>query len=720
MPDSRKEKLDYLFNPRSVAILGASSDLNKVSGRPLAYMLRFKYPGNIYPINPKYPQIAGVKCYPSILEVPGEIDVLMMIIPAEGILPNLEAGFQKGVKAAIIISGGFAETGEEGRKLQQKVTAFARKTGMLVYGPNTTGFVSLATRNVATFSQALEVVEDLVPGETGLITQSGAFGASIFVRAMRVGLGLSHWAATGNEADLEFCDFLDYMVEDPHTRVIAGFLAGVENGQKLMAGLDHAAQRGKPVVLLKVGSTDASQRAAISHTGAMMGSARAYDAVFRQKGVAVAQDIQELIDFSMALSKTPSPKGKRVGILTESGGGGVLLTERCSETGLVVGEIVGATQEKLKTVVPSLGSVKNPVDLTGQSLSNPALIKDALQVMLASDDFDIIVPLFLMSKATAERKAKDLWEAFQGQKGAKTLVVCWPEGPREWIQYLMEKGIFVAVTPTRCAQALSAVVRYADFQRDYAGGGALGEDLSDLSAERKIKALAIIEEAKRKGLNSLNEYEAKKILRAYGIPVTEEMLAHSLEEAMAMAREIGYPIAAKLVSPDIPHKTEAGVIALNIPSEEQLQEKYREILKRGKIFRPWARIEGVLIQEMAKEQGVETIVGISQEPPFGPTLLFGLGGIFVEVMKDVSIRVLPVTRKDVQNMISEIRGYKVLQGIRGRKPADLEAITQVLLKTACLAAELKDAVAEVDINPLLVMEANKGAKAVDALITLAP
>ena len=720
MNDSRKEKLEYLFHPRSVAILGASSDLNKVSGRPLAYLLRFRYPGNIYPINPKYPEIAGVKCYPSILEVPGEIDVLMMIIPAEEILPNLEAGFQKGVKAAIIISGGFAETGAEGRKLQQKVTAFARKTGMLVYGPNTTGFVSLANQNVATFSQALEVVEELVPGDTGLITQSGAFGASIFVRAMRVGLGLSHWAATGNEADLEFCDFLDYMVEDPKTRVIAGFLAGVENGQKLMAGLDHAAQRGKPVVLLKVGSTDASQRAAVSHTGAMMGSSRAYEAVFRQKGVIVAQDIQELIDFSMALSKTPYPKGKRVGILTESGGGGVLLTERCSEAGLEVGEIFGPTQEKLKTVVPSLGSVKNPVDLTGQSLSNPALIKDALEVMLASDDFDIIVPLFLMSKATAERKAKDLWQAFQGQKGGKTLVACWPEGPREWIQYLMEKGIFTAVTPTRCAQALSAVVRYADFQRDSMGGAAHGDGLSDLSGERKIKALTVIAEAKRKGLTSLNEYEAKKILRAYGIPITEERLVHSLEEALAMAREMGYPVAAKLVSSDIPHKTEAGVIALNIHSEEQLQEKYQEILKRGKIFRPEARIDGILIQEMMREQGVETIVGISQEPPFGPTLLFGLGGIFVEVMKDISIRVLPVTRKDVQKMISEIRGHKILQGIRGRKPADTEALIQVLLKTACLAAELKDAVAEIDINPLIVMETNKGAKAVDALITLAP
>jgi acetyltransferase len=386
--------------------------------------------------------------------------------------------------------------------------------------------------------------------------------------------------------------------------------------------------------------------------------------------------------------------------------------------GLEVAEIVGSTQEKLKKVVPSLGSVQNPVDLTGQSLSNPALIKEALEVMLAADDFDIIVPLLLMSKATAEMKAKDIWQAFQGPKGGKILAACWPEGPREWIQYLMEKGIFVAVTPTRCAQALSAVVRYADFQRAYAEGGSSEDELPDLAADCRANAMALIQKAKRKGLTSLSEYDAKKVLEIYGIPITKEKLARSLEEALAMARGIGYPLAAKLVSPDIPHKTEAGVIALDIHTEEQLAEKYQEIRKRAKEFRPEARIEGILIQEMVKTQGIETIVGISQEPPFGPTLLFGLGGIFVEIIKDVSVRVLPVTRKDVRNMISEIRGYQVLQGTRGRRPADLEAIIQVLLKTARLAAELKDVVAEVDINPLIVGEANQGAKAADALITL--
>jgi acyl-CoA synthetase (NDP forming) len=482
MNDSLNKSLEYLFNPRSIAILGASSDLNKVSGRPLAYMLRFHYPGKIYPINPKYQEIAGVQCFPSIDAVPGEIDVLMMIVPAGEILENLEASRRKGVKAAIIISGGFAEIGEKGRRLQEKLTEFSRRTGVRIYGPNTTGFMSLVYRNVATFSQALEVITDLIPGKTGLITQSGAFGATIFVRAMRVGLGISHWAATGNEADLGFCDFLDYMVEDPHTQVIAGFLAGVEDGQKFIAGLDRAAQKRKPVVLLKVGNTEASQRAAVSHTGAMVGSARAYEALFRQKGVIVAKDIQELIDFSMALSITPLPKGKRIGILTESGGGGVLLTERCSEMGLEVAEILGSTREKLTTVVSSLGSVKNPVDLTGQSLSNPSLVKDALEVMLASDDFDIVVPLLLMSKATAERKARDLLELFEKYGDKKTLMVCWPEGPGEWIQDLMAKGIFVSMTPSRCAEALHALISYAEFQKKKDAG--TGELSSGLPADR--------------------------------------------------------------------------------------------------------------------------------------------------------------------------------------------------------------------------------------------
>lgn len=466
MNEARRENLRYLFNPRSIGILGASADLNKVSGRPLAYMLRFGYPGRIYPINPKYSEIAGVPCYPSIQDVPGEIDVLMVIIPANEVLTNLEVGVHKGVKVAIIISGGFAETGQEGRALQQELTSFAHRSGMLIYGPNTTGFLSLVHRSVATFSQSLEVIKEMVPGKTGLITQSGAFGAAIFVRAMRVGLGISHWAATGNEADLEFCDFLDYMVEDQHTRVIAGFLAGVEDGQKLMRGLRGAAENGKPVVLLKVGGTEAGKRAAYSHTGAMVGSSSAYEAAFRQWGVILAHDIDELIDFSMALASTELPKGNRVGIMTESGGGGVLLTERCAELGLEVAEIFGPTRERLKQVVPALGSLRNPVDLTGQSLSNPALVRGAVEVMLESDDFDLVVPLLLMSEATAQRKVKDLLDLLQRGKGkGKGVIVCWPEGPKGWIQHLIENGVHVSVTPSRCAKTLKVLASYADFRR---------------------------------------------------------------------------------------------------------------------------------------------------------------------------------------------------------------------------------------------------------------
>ena len=708
--------LQYLFNPRSIAILGASSDLNKVSGRPLAYMLRFQYPGKIYPINPKYRDIAGVKCFPSLDDVPGDIDALMMIVPAEEILANLEAGLHKGLKAAIIISGGFAETGEHGRKLQEEVSAFAKRTGVLVYGPNTTGIASLVYRNVATFSQSLEVIDDLVPGKTGLITQSGAFGASIFVRAMRVGLGISHWVATGNEADLEFCDFLNYMVDDPHTRVIAGFLAGVKDGQKFIAALERAAEKGKPVVLLKVGSTEASQRAAVSHTGAMVGSARAYEAVFRQKGAIFARDIQELIDFSMALSMTPLPKGNRTGVLTESGGGGILLTERCAQEGLDVAEILGPTREQLKTVVPTLGSVQNPVDLTGQSLTNPGLVKDALEVMLAADDFDIVVPLLLMSKATAERKTKDLLQVFEQYGDRTTLMVCWPEGPKESVRSLMQRGIFVAMTPTRCAEALHALVSYAEFQRKRVAG--TGELSEGLPADRKSKVEAIIVAARRRGLSALNEYEAKKVLEAYGIPISSEKLATTWEEAREIARRIGYPVAAKLVSPDILHKTEAGVIALNITSEQDLRNKYEEILMKGKAYRAGTRIDGVLIQEMVDVRGVETIIGVSQEPPFGPAVLFGLGGIFVEVMADVSIRVLPASAADLRAMISELRGYKILQGARGRSPADIDAVFQSLVRVACLVSEFPQSIREIDINPFIVMEKGKGARAVDALISL--
>ena len=438
--------------------------------------------------------------------------------------------------------------------------------------------------------------------------------------------------------------------------------------------------------------------------------------MFRQKGAIFARDIQELIDFSMALSMTPLPKGNRTGVLTESGGGGILLTERCAQEGLDVAEILGPTREQLKAVVPTLGSVQNPVDLTGQSLTNPGLVKDALEVMLAADDFDIVVPLLLMSKATAERKTKDLLQVFEQYGDRTTLMVCWPEGPKESVRSLMQRGIFVAMTPTRCAEALHALVSYAEFQRKRVAG--TGELSEGLPADRKSKVEAIIVAARRRGLSALNEYEAKKVLEAYGIPISSEKLATTWEEAREIARRIGYPVAAKLVSPDILHKTEAGVIALDITSEQDLRKKYEEILMKGEAYRAGTRIDGVLIQEMVDVRGVETIIGVSQEPPFGPAVLFGLGGIFVEVMADVSIRVLPASAADLRAMISEIRGYKILKGARGRSPADIDAVFESLVRVARLVSEFPQSIREIDINPFIVMEKGKGARAVDALISL--
>ena len=719
MESNRRKNLDYLFKPRSIAILGASADLNKVSGRPLAYMKRFKYPGEIYPINPKYDEIAGIKCYPSLTDIPGDVDMLMVIVPTKYVLPNLEMGLTKGVKAAVVISGGFSEVGGEGTQAQQALTAFAKKTGMLIYGPNTNGFISISNRTVATFSQSVEVIKEMIPGNTGLITQSGAFGATIFDRAMKVGLGMSHWAATGNEADLEFCDFIEYMVDDPHTKVIAGFLAGVEDGQKFVRALDRAAEKGKPVVILKVGGTEASQRAAQSHTGAMVGSAESYEAIFRQKGVIVARDVPDLIDYAMTLSsRTSYPKGKRIGIMTESGGGGILLTERCTDFGMTVPEVTGSTAEKLKEVVPAFGSVQNPVDLTGQTLSMPTLIEGATRVMMDVDDFDIIVPFLLMSKATAEVRATGLTDIMRDYRGDKTMMVCWPEGPKEWVKHLTDQGIPVSDTASGCAELMHAMVSYKEFMERFMIPGPMDEAVADIPADRREQAMEIIEAVRKTGTASLNEYEAKGVLRAYGISTVNESLATSADEAVAMAGTIGYPVVAKLVSSDILHKTEADVIRLGVESDDQLRTAYDEIVANGRTYRADARVQGVLIQEMVREKGVETIIGVSRKAPFGPAMMFGLGGVLVEVMKDVSIKVLPVSAVDVESMVSEIAGAKILRGFRGSRPSDIGAVTNTLMKVACMAYELQDVIAELDINPLIALEEGKGVQAVDALILL--
>ena len=714
--DSRKKNLEYLFNPRSIGILGASSDPGKMSGRPLAYLQKFGFPGRIYPINPQYQEIAGVPCFPSVKDVPGEIDVLMVIIPARLVLASLEQALEKGVKAAIIISGGFAEVGGEGIELQNRLLEFSRRTGMLLYGPNTTGLLSLVTRTIATFSQSIEAMQDLVPGKTGLITQSGAFGATIFVRSMRVGLRLSHWAATGNEVDLEFCDFLEYMANDPHTSVIAGFMAGVHDGQKLIRALDRAASRGKHVVILKVGGTEASARAAKSHTGAIVGSSKAYDAVFRQKGVILARDVDDLIDHALAFSMVRPPRGKRLGIMTESGGGGVLLAERAAELGLDVGEIQGSTRERLAQVVPAVGSVQNPVDLTGQSLTDLALITGSMEVMLDAADFDIIIPFLLMSKTTARKKAQDLVATVKSHGRDKSVLVCWPEGQKEWLQYLTDNGIFVTATGSRCAATAAAMAHFAEFQRNLSV--AADEAAVVLPTDRKNKVAAVIEAVRKRHGLALNEYESKEVLRAYGIATVREAIAGSVDEALAIARRIGYPVVAKLLSADILHKTEAGVIALNLQSDDQLRTAYENVVAKGKAYRADAVVQGVLIQEMVAEKGVETIVGVSREAPFGPAIVFGIGGILVEVMKDVSIRVLPVGSRDLESMVSEIKGFEILKGARGGKPADVAAIRDTLARVAALADEFKDVIAELDVNPLIALEQGKGVRAVDALLLL--
>ncbi|MBI2318512.1 MAG: acetate--CoA ligase family protein [Betaproteobacteria bacterium] len=716
MDESRKRNLEYLFNPRSIGILGASSDPAKMSGRPLVYLRKFGFPGRIYPINPQYKEIAGVPCFPSVKDVPGDIDVLMVIIPARLVLASLEQALQKGVKAAIIISGGFAEVGGEGVILQNQLQEFSRRTGMLLYGPNTTGLLSMVTRTIATFSQSIEAMQDLVPGKTGLITQSGAFGATIFVRSMRVGLRLSHWAATGNEVDLEFCDFLEYMADDPHTSVIAGFMAGVHDGQKLVRALDRAAAKGKPVVILKVGGTEAGARAAKSHTGAIVGSGEAYDAVFRQKGVILARDVDDLIDHALALSMTRLPGGKRLGIMTESGGGGVLLAERAAELGLNVGEIQGSTRERLARVVPAVGSVQNPVDLTGQSLTDLSLITGSMEVMLDAPDFDIIVPFLLMSKTTAQKKALDLVATVKNHGRDKSVLVCWPEGQKEWVQYLTDNGVFVTATGSRCAATAAALAHFAEFQRNLPG--AADEAALGLPADRKEKAAAVIGAARRRRGLALNEYESKEVLRAYGVATVKEAIAGSADEAVAIARRFGYPVVAKLLSADILHKTEAGVIALNVKSDDALRIAYEDLVAKGKAYRPDALVQGVLIQEMVAGKGVETIVGVSREEPFGPAIMFGIGGILVEIMKDVSIKVLPVNSRDLDSMVSEIKGSAILKGARGGRSADVAAIRDTLARVAALAGEFQDVIAELDVNPLIALEQGKGVRAVDALVLL--
>ncbi len=707
-------ELDPFFYPESVAIIGASQDPFKPNGIPLVLFSLFGYQGRLYPVNPKYKDVGGLKCFPSIMDVPEIVDLAIVGVAAPLAIKVIKECAAKGIKAAIVFTSGFAETGAEGRRLQEEMRAVAAAAGMRLLGPNCLGILNYYNGNTASFFYHQKPEHLVHPQTLSFITQSGGLGGIIYQMVIQFSVGFNYFVSTGNEADVSFAEILNYLARREEVSLIGGYMEGLQqrDGRLFMAACDQALKQRKLITLLKMGRTASGAAAAASHTGALVGEDRVYDGAFKQLGVLRCDDVEQMNALITLYAAGRLPAGKKMGIITISGGGGVVVADKCPQYGLEVVGLSDETQRGLREFFPSFGAVRNPVDLTSQLMLEPELFQRAIRMVIEDPRVDV-GGFFYNLEMPSPGSAEKIIETYHQVK--KPLVVfTWPTG----VDFAVEskKRLIQAGVPVieHIPSGLWAIAALADWVKQAEQRQPFPVYIPDQAHQ---KALEIIKRAQSEQRGVLTESQSKSVLAAYGIPVTREKLARSAAEAVQYAAEIGYPVALKIESPQILHKTEAGGVVLNLPDEAAVVSAYEQILQRARSYNPEAVIDGVLVQEMLSP-GLEVIIGLKSDLVFGPAVLFGLGGIFVEVLKDVAIRVAPLREQDARSMLDEIKGRALLDGARGQAPRDRAALVSILMKLSRLAVELEDYIAELDLNPVMVYEAGAGAIAADALIVL--
>lgn len=696
----RTEAIRRLLHPRSIAIIGASADLSKINGRPLKHLMDKGYAGRILPVNPKYPQIAGLACFPGIDSLPEAADLAIVAVPASEVLASIDALGRRGVRAAVVFSSGFGETGRAGLALEHALVASARAHQMVLCGPNCLGFVNAFDKVYATFSQYAD--GETGPGPIAFVTQSGAFGTAIAALARQRGLGLGYFINTGNQADLDFSELMGSVIDDPRIRVAAGYLEGLEDGAALIGLAQRCRELGKPLVLTKVGRRAAGQRAAASHTGALAVADTVFDAVVRQYGVLRARNEEQMLDMLQALSQGRRPAGCGLGIVTQSGGAGVMMADRAEEVGLTVSEPTPATQARLAQVMPAFGSAGNPVDVTGQFVARPELLRESVLALLDDPEIDIgIVWLQLMTAHvdTLVRIFCDIRD-----RSTKPFFVCWVAAPAAALSRLQAEGIVVFSAGERAVEAVAALARYADFDRIASARRApaapptplLPSSCPDTSADGVQPSV-----------------QAAAWLRDAGVPMTPVALATDENQAVAAWRAAGGAVALKIESPDITHKTEIGGVLLRLDDEATVRNAFKTLMQRARSALPQARLDGVLVQAMAAGH-LELVVGVQRDPVFGMVVMVGLGGVLVELLNDVALRHAPFDEDEGLAMLRELRMGAMLDGVRGQPGVDRATIARMLSKLSIWAAAMQPWLAELDLNPVLVSA--HGPLAVDCLM----
>lgn len=699
-PNASRGSLAPLFEPRSIAVYGASSDPTKIGGRPLDFLKSSGFDGPVYPINPKAAQIQGLPAFATVSAVPGPVDLAIVAVPAPGVLAALEDCAAKGVGGAVVLSSGFAETGGQGVAWQAGISALARRTGMRVVGPNCMGLINVRRRLLGTFTPSAAGF-GLVPGRISLVSQSGAFGGYCLSLIRQRGLGLNLWITTGNQCDVDVADCIAHFARDDGTQVIVVYLEAATDKERLVAALALARERGKRVVVMKVGRSEAGAQAAASHTASLAGSDQVYEGLFRQYGVWRARSIDELFDVAYACSvNVPTPLGRRLGLLTVSGGVGALMADVASDCALDVAPMPEDAQRRLKELVPFCGP-RNPVDMTAQLVNDLTLFGRNFQIMLEEGGYDVVVA-FLSSVGQVMELSRSLLEQLQAvlRRFPDRAVVFSSLASPEVRRMYEAAGVLLFDEPTRAVRAAAVLVYFAEQSRRAA--------LADVPPALPAGALP-------PPARAVNEVQAKAILASAGIAAVAERIAADEASAVREAAALGYPVVLKIASADIAHKSEIGGVILGLADEAQLREAFRTLMQRAAAHAPQARVDGVVVARMA-ERGVETILGVVRDPVFGAVVMFGLGGVFVEAFQDVAFRVAPFGVGEAHAMIGEVKGRVLLHGVRGQPPADEDALAAALAALSVYAARHADRIESIDINPLLVLPRGRGVQALDALI----
>lgn len=699
------EYLDRLFSPRSVALVGASTRFGTVGNDMAKNLIHGGFGGTVFPVNPKADELYGVRCYPDIAAIGETPDLVIVAVPAAAVPGVLRQSSEKGVRAAVVISAGFRETGEAGAALEREIADIASETGMAILGPNCLGFLHPSLRLNASFASRLPK-----PGPVGFLSQSGALMTAI-LDLSEGKIGFSNFIGTGNKTVLDEKSLLGYLADDPETHVISFYAEGIVDAPGLISlGRDILGRPdAKPIVALKSGRTASGIRASGSHTGSLAGTDAAYDALFRQARILRAESIREFLDTVSVLSGNPLPAGPRVTIVTNAGGLGVIAADAATKAGLSVLPPDEKTANILRSMLPPAASVGNPIDLLGDARADRygAVLGP---VAVAAETDAILVILTPQSMTEAEDTARAVIAAKETSGKPVLAVFAGGAAVEAGTTILREAGVSVFTYPEDAANALGLLVRISEWRKRSFSQKRFFDDID------RSRAVSAIAAARTDGRTDLTGQETNEVLAAYGFPLLRSLVVTDRDEADAVAREIGGPVVLKIASPDIMHKTDAGGVILDIRPED-VAAKYDELLDRVRTNRPDARIDGVTIMEMGAQNGKELILGVKREPGLGTLILVGMGGIYTETLKDASFRFAPLVPEDADEMLSELRSFPLLKGVRGETGVDLDPVTEHLQRLSRLVEDFPE-ISELDINPLSVYPERKLSRVLDARISI--